>query len=356
VGRNPLTFCLFIFIPAIFSACCCCHPPGQLEHRKGDEIVAAGQFFHTGTKVVLWMDPGGYDAYRVERRFGPIDQSGWNDTRGQTNGPRTPNRYGIRDRNLTGEEREKVRGGGWDLPTLQSNVDQFVLHFDAVGTSRNCFKILHDSRGLSVHFLLDLDGTIYQTLDLKEEAWHATTSNNRSVGVEIANLGAYGENEKNPLAKWYKTDEKGRTIIKIPPEAGPQPERTPHFIGRPVRRDPVTGEVQGRMLRQYDFTRQQYKALARLTAALCTVFPKIKCDYPRDADGKLATHKLPDANLRNYEGVLGHYHIQTNKVDPGPALQWDYVIAQARKLMKLSPQRNEAGQTLFRRPKLIMDN
>ena len=36
--------------------------------RKGDEIVICGQYFHTGAPVVLWTDPGGYDAYRTERR------------------------------------------------------------------------------------------------------------------------------------------------------------------------------------------------------------------------------------------------------------------------------------------------
>jgi tyrosyl-tRNA synthetase len=51
---------------------------------------------------------------------------------------------------------------------------------------RQCFKVLHDARDLSVHFMLDLDGTIYQTLDLKERAWHATTSNSRSVGAARA--------------------------------------------------------------------------------------------------------------------------------------------------------------------------
>jgi N-acetylmuramoyl-L-alanine amidase len=295
------------------------------------------------------MDPGGYDGYRVERRFGAFKESDWDSS------PKT-NRYGIRDKNLTRDELERVRGGGWDLATLQSNVDQFVLHFDAAGTSRNCFRFLHDSRGLSVHFMLDLDGTIYQTLDLKEEAWHATTSNNRSVGVEIANMGAYGENEKNPLAKWYKTGGKGRTVITIPESAGPHPERTPDFVGRPVRREMVAGEVQGRMLRQYDFTKQQYKALAKLTASLCIIFPKLNCDYPRDAEGKLITHKLPDAELRNYEGVLGHYHIQANKVDPGPALQWDYVIGEARRLMNLRQRRDVEGQVNLGRPRLIEDN
>src|SRR5262245_6548463 len=42
---------------------------GTLLDRTGDEIVVCGQFFHIGTPVVLWLDPGGYDAYRVENHF-----------------------------------------------------------------------------------------------------------------------------------------------------------------------------------------------------------------------------------------------------------------------------------------------
>ena len=354
-GRNFFRLLLLVVTPAMFSGCLC-HPQGRLENRKGDEIVAAGKFFHTGSKVVLWLDAGGYDAYRVQRRFGPIEQADWEDSRPHMDSPRTPNRYGTRDDNLTAEEVERVRGGGWDLPLLQSNVDQFVIHFDVAGISRTCFKVLQDTRDLSVHFMLDLDGTIYQTLDLKERARHATSSNNRSVGIEIANIGTYGLNDNSALSKWYKKDEKGRTIITIPAAAGPNPERTPHFAGRPARRELVVGEVQGKKLNQYDFTPQQYKALAKLTATLCTIFPKINCDYPREADGKLMTHKLPRPELQKYEGVLGHYHVQTDKVDPGPALQWDYVIGEARRIMNEVPQRNVAGQTMKRRPKLIVDN
>ncbi|MEM9559092.1 MAG: N-acetylmuramoyl-L-alanine amidase, partial [Planctomycetota bacterium] len=36
-----------------------------------------------------------------------------------------------------------------------------------------------------------VDGTIYQTLDVTERAWHATKANSRSVGIEIAQIGAY---------------------------------------------------------------------------------------------------------------------------------------------------------------------
>jgi N-acetyl-anhydromuramyl-L-alanine amidase AmpD len=348
LGRALLLIC--ILFPG------CVTRPGTPLKRTGDEIIVAGQMFHTGTPVVLWMDPGGYDAYRVERRFAPLERSDWANYRDERNAPSSPNRYGLRRRGLSQQDIQRVRGGGWDLPTLQKVVDQFVLHFDVAGISRNCFKVLQDDRGLSVHFMLDLDGTIYQTLDAKERAWHATISNDRSVGVEIANMGGYTNVENSPLAEWYHIQPDGRALIAIPARFGADAERAPNFVGRPARRNPVAGRVQGQELRQYDFTPQQYRALARLTATICTVLPRINCDYPRDAAGKLVPHKLPDARLKDYHGVLGHYHIQTNKTDPGPALQWDYVIGEARRLMKLPPLRQDAeGKPAPPWPELVQD-
>jgi len=314
---------------------------GDEAQRTGDEIVVAGRFFHTGTRVVLWTEPKGYDAYRVEKRFGPIEESDWKTSSSVTNTHlTTPNRYSLRRGGLTTNEIERVRGGGWDLPLLQRVVDQFVLHFDVAGTSRTCFRILQDERDLSVHFMLDLDGTIYQTLDLKERAWHATTSNDRSIGIEIANMGAYRAGGKNPFDRWYRTDTNGVTVITIPERQGDGGILTPNFQGRPARPEPVRGNVQGQDLEQYDYTPEQYAALTRLTATLCKVFPKLKCRYPIDADGKLITKKLPDDELNAYQGVLGHYHVQKNKTDPGPALNWDEIIGGARALMG-----SQAGQS-----------
>ena len=110
-------------------------------------------------------------------------------------------------------------------------------------------------------------------------------------------------------------------------------------------REPVDGETRrflnaavvdnvALVIRDQDFTPEQYAALVKLTATLCKVFPKLRCDYPRSADGKLITSKLPDDDLNQYQGILGHYHVQTNKVDPGPAFQWERVIGEARKLLK----------------------
>jgi N-acetylmuramoyl-L-alanine amidase len=309
----------------------CATRPGSEVTRGGDEIMVCGRLFHTGTPVVLWTDPGGYDAYRVERRFVPYDRSSWAATTQDTAAITTPNRFGLRDAHLSPEQIERVRGGGWDLPLLRGTIDQLVFHYDADGTSRGCFKTLQDGRGLSVHFMLDLDGTVYQTLDLKEKAWHATVANSRSIGIEIANRGAYST--PNLFKQWYVDDADGRTRIAIPAALGDGGERTKNFIAHPIRDGIVRGEIQGQRLAQYDFTPEQYAALIKLTASLCTIFPRITCDYPRDVHGRLITHKLSDTQLASYHGLLGHFHIQTNKVDPGPAFQWERVVEGARKLM-----------------------
>src|SRR5690349_24283912 len=112
---------------ALFLAGCATAPKprlGSFVPRTGDEIVVCGQYIHTGTPVVLWTDPGGYDAYRVERRFSPLDESGWETTQEKVKALTKPNRYDQRRAGLGTNEIERLRGGGWDLPTLQDVVDQ----------------------------------------------------------------------------------------------------------------------------------------------------------------------------------------------------------------------------------------
>jgi N-acetylmuramoyl-L-alanine amidase len=327
-------------------------PPGTPAPRAGDEISVCGQLFHTGTRVVLWTDPRGYDAYRVYKRFGPFPLASWEATTnpaayaadaGITNPSTlpspapwdwTPNRYSYRNKDMTPAESEHIRGG-WQLPELQKKIDQFVIHYDVCGLSQVCFRVLQDQRNLSVHFMLDLDGTIYQTLDLQERARHATISNNRSIGIEIANMGSYSSDQSiAPLKQWYHRDPvDGRIRITIPSRYGDGGILTPHFIGYPARQHLIVGTIQGESQKQYDFTPQQYDALIHLTATLCKVFPLIKCDAPRDAHGNVINHVLTPEQWANYHGILGHYHVQLNKTDPGPAFQWDYVIHGARNLM-----------------------
>lgn len=318
----------------------CAHQPGTPVKRTGDEIIVAGQMFHTGTKVVTWMDPGGYDAYRVERRFSPLAESDWENSKPKIDGVDTPNRYGLRRAGLTPEEIERVRGGGWDLPTLQRIVDQFVIHYDVCGTSRTCFRVLHDQRGLSVHFMLDLDGTIYQTLDVKERAWHASIANDRSVGIEIAHIGAYPPGKPSPLDTWYVTEEGPEPITRVvlPERLGDGGIRTPNFVATASRAGRILGEINGSPYEMHDLTNQQYHALAHLTAALNAALPRLEIQAPRDADGRVLTRTLTPAEFASYSGLIGHFHVTQNKVDPGPAFDWQRVLDQAREIRNDPPR------------------
>ncbi len=333
----------------LMASSCASRSVGTVLPRTGQEMVVAGQLFHVGVPVVLWTDPGGYDAYRTEKRFVPWKEAAWGE--GGEKNLKTPNRYGLREP-VDDAQLERVRGGGWTLPELQQRVDQFVIHYDVCGTSRTCFRVLHDLRGLSVHFMLDIDGTIYQTLDVKERAWHATIANDRSVGIEIANIGAYripaapgagtsgselGAIAK-PLVEWY-AHEGAETRITVPSRLDGGGVRTPDFVGRPARPEPVVGIVQGQELQMYDLTPQQYASLIKLTAALHAALPRIELDYPRDEKKQLVTKVLSKEEFEKFSGVLGHFHIQANKTDPGPAFKFDYVMNAAQKAtMKNNPE------------------
>lgn len=280
----------------------------------------------------------------VERRFCPFEEADWATTQKELPNFTTPNRFGLRKNGLTPAEIEAVRGGQWDLPTLQKQMKSFVLHYDELGISQQCFRMLQDVRDLSIHFMCDLDGTIYQSLDLKERAWQATIANTTSVGCEIANIGAYDPTQPTPFSTWYAKNAQGQTIITIDPNLYPGNGgiHTPGFVGSPARPDPIAGVIQGQNLIQYDYTPQQYASLTKLIAAFCTIFPSIPASYPKDSSGQLIRQKLPDAELATYTGLLGHYHIQTDKIDPGPAMQWDVITAQANAIMEQTKREVEA--------------
>lgn len=239
----------------------------------GTSIIVAGQPFDVGKPVVLWSDPQGFDAYQTRC----IDQTG-----GCCDGQNK--RYGVRhdvpDRSL---------------PQLQDVVSQFVLHFDGCVNSRSCFKSMHNRPrphgstgcGLSAHFMVDADGTIYQTLDLVERAFHAEEANSTSVGVEICNRGRVDRNEWPKLPAEYRT--------------------------RPTRFVTINGEKH----EAYEFRPEQYDAIVALTRTLLRVFPKIKPIVPEKPDGQVIMDTLPDPLA--FAGILGHLHVdlQRQKWDPG---------------------------------------
>jgi len=279
-----------------------------------------GEPVDVGVPVVTWKDPGGWDGH-LETCF--FDRTRVL-PRTPAEGCDEPLRYGPR-RNLAGDIAAEVSAGGWTRALLQRQVEQVVVHYDECGTSRRCFEVLHDLRGLSCHLLLDLDGTLYQTLDLAERARHAGGANDRSIGIEIAHEGPL-EVHPDLAARYRKEGE--RTVLDLGERASDL--RTKGFVVRPARAEPVSGRIQQKVYTQYDFTDEQYRTLARLLEALSRLFPRVALEAPRDAAGALRLEALSREELAAFRGVLGHFHVTSAKQDPGPAFDWARALGGTR--------------------------
>jgi hypothetical protein len=187
------------------------------------------------------------------------------------------------------------RIGERSVAAAKAVIKQFVIHLDGCLDAEMCFNVLHNERGLSCHFILDNDGTLYQTCDLIDCAYHAAGLNETSIGIEICNRGD---------AKKYPNFYDGRA--NMPP------------------RDVVTCTINGHKYIAYEYTKEQYDAMQALGKALAKHLPGIKLDFPQSSPGlqhwgTLYPTDLTGIHLRStYSGYIGHYHITNQKWDPGP--------------------------------------
>ncbi len=289
--------------------------------KPGNVIYLAGRALRIDAPVVTWKTPGGFDGYFERCRFSDQETP-----KRPVAGCEGPRRYATR-RKLPEPLAEVVAARGWTPELAAIQIDQLVVHYDVAWTSSNCFKVLHDLRGLSCHFLLDVDGTLYQTLDVLERARPAGAANDRSLGIEIAHPGALELTAD--LAKRYTKTPTG-TVFDLGRLA--KTVRTPGFVVRPSRPDPIPGRIQTQDYTQYDFTNAQYQTLTRLLATLNRHLPRIRLEAPRSPDGSVRNTALSADELAAYSGVLGHYHVTSRKQDPGPAFDWDRVLSGARAL------------------------
>jgi peptidoglycan hydrolase-like protein with peptidoglycan-binding domain len=166
------------------------------------------------------------------------------------------------------------------------NVRLFVNHWDVCLNSKTCNDVLNRS-GISVHFLIDNDGTIYQTMDMQHAAWHAgnTNVNRSSVGVEISN--AYYPKYQD----WYVNNGYGeRSIIDDAWVHG-------------VKLDPFMGFYPA----QIEATKALWKAVASAS--------NVKLKTRLNQFGKVSTKYEKDIVYDKYEGIISHYHCSKAKID-----------------------------------------
>ncbi len=176
------------------------------------------------------------------------------------------------------------------LDAAKASINKFIFHHDGCRDAAMCWRVLHNERGLSAHFLIDGDGTIYQTADLALMTFHAAQYNLSSLGVELNNR---GDAKKEPN---YYPD---RRVL-------------PCKIG-------------GSAILAWDYTDAQYEALSDLARLLNKHLPNLPLDFPQDsaAPGKqywgvMAPGVDGDSTaVPGFAGYLGHYHCTKRKWDPG---------------------------------------
>lgn len=90
-------------------------------------------------------------------------------------------------------------------------VSMIVLHYTVIPTCEESLARLSDSTneagGVSAHYLVDRDGTLYRLVDESKRAWHAGLGswaglddiNSRSIGIEIVNIGLTEDGKREPF-------------------------------------------------------------------------------------------------------------------------------------------------------------
>jgi hypothetical protein len=176
--------------------------------------------------------------------------------------------------------------GGYTRYFKERKIDMFVNHWDVCLNSETCARVLN-KRGISVHFCIDNDGTIYQLVDINHATWHAGSKkwNHSSVGVEIAN--AYYPKYQS----WYKR----------------------HGFGeRPL----IEGEkVHGSSMKPFlGFYPVQLEALKALWES-CHNAIGIPYKCPVDRNGETLKKVSTSAAAGRFKGFVSHYHLTRRKID-----------------------------------------
>ena len=164
----------------------------------------------------------------------------------------------------------------------------FVNHWDVCLSTESMARVI-EKRGISIHFGIDNDGTIYQLLDTQHAAWQAGGRrwNHDSIGVEIAN--AYYPKYQS----WYERN---------------------GFGSRPVN---AAGSVKchgGSLEEHLGFYDVQLEALKALWVAIHRGL-NIPLACPVDTSGNLIETVDKSCASSRFKGFINHYNLTKRKID-----------------------------------------
>lgn len=240
--------------------------------KENTSIKVCGKSFDTGTRVVLWNEPGGMSFY-------------------------PGGKYGARN---------------FSLKELRNVINSFYIHHSVTYHAQSTFRVLK-IKGLSCVFIIDDDinedgcATIYQLLDVKDYGFSQGGIYNRNgAGVELSyypdawdHPNRYSEYNKN---KWGVQD---HNIV---------PDKVNRYKFKKV----------------FAPTDAQIKACIHLISGYKKAFPNLELKFPRDEDGNFLSKTV---NENQKYGLLHHFNVTRRKVD-ALGFPTDYVEEEVNRMHK----------------------
>lgn len=233
-----------------------------------DFLVVCGQQVKIDRRVVSYLEPGAPSFYTAAQEAGKAFYS----------------------------PRSGVPLTSTDVSALQGKVYQLLVHHDATWSSLACYNVLRN-RGFSSHLLVDTDGTIYQPLDIRDNAWHGGDVNGTSVGLDMNNVASRDLLESEKGQEYMNNGRGGGFLVR---------------------------KINGYTYRSAGYTEPQYLSLIAIILGLHKVLPQLRLFPPLDRSGEVIDRKILDH--RNFTGWFGHWHVSAGKWDPGPGFDWQRVM------------------------------
>ncbi len=191
-----------------------------------------------------------------------------------------------------------------EIDALGKHIWQIALHHDVTMNAKDTYNVLC-TRGLSTHFCVNYDGTLYQYMDPYHMAWATGENNNHSIAIDM----------NNPVYTELRAEDPANGM-----------------------RDIYQGKINGSVKTMLGYTEPQYETIIALIKAFITEInvpgeepwtplPVVaaNCFPPISENGEVINRLLRDSV--SFKGFLGHYHCSANKWDPGPAFDWLRVLS-----------------------------
>jgi N-acetyl-anhydromuramyl-L-alanine amidase AmpD len=190
--------------------------------------------------------------------------------------------------------------------------DLIVLHFTAGPSARSAYNTwIAAAARVATAYILDIDGTIYETFDPSYWAYHlgikgAAAANHRhdkrSIGIEIVNVGPL-KPKSGDLCWWLPQNRFEKKWCSS--------TDTAQFVRQSYRGFDYFAA----------YTPQQVQALSPLIQTLRRRFA-IPKRLPALAQRTVAD---PAGYFKDFSGVASHQNFRADKFDVGPAFPWDSI-------------------------------